>query len=132
MRRLYVVFFVVMAMACSGCGNSPVETEKVVANTAKLYYDYLLQGKYKDFVGGIDRHVPASEAYDRQMIDNAKLFLKRQEILHKGLTSVEVVDAEVDEKVHSANAFLVFSFADSTSEQVVVPMVERDGIWLMR
>ena len=130
----YLCYFLcaVLAMAFSSCGETPVETEKVVATTAKLYYEYLLQGKFEDFVGGIDHHVPAGEAYDKQLVDNAKLFVKRQEILHDGLVRIDVSDAEVDVDAHTANAFLVFSFADSTSEQVVVPMVERDGVWLMR
>lgn len=132
MRHLCFFFCAVVAMTFSSCGKTPVETEKVVATTAKLYYEYLMQGKYGDFVAGIDHHVPASEAYDKQLEDNAKLFVKRQEILHNGLVGIEVADAEVDAESHTANAFLVFSFADSTSEQVVVPMVERDGIWLMR
>ena len=132
MRHLFHSFCVVMVMACFGCGGHSAETEKVVAITAKLYYDYLLQGKYEDFVGGIDRHVPASESYERQLLDNAKLFVHQQEVLHKGLLSIDVANADVDLESHTANAFLVLSFADSTSEQVVVPMVERDGVWLMR
>ena len=113
-RHLCFFFCAVVAMACSSCGKPPVETEKVVATTAKLYYEYLMQGKYEDFVGGIDHHVPASKNYDKQLEDNARLFVKRMEILHNGLVGVDVVDAEVDSKAHTANAFLVFSFADST------------------
>jgi len=124
-----LAFAVVLAL--SGCGTEP-SADEVVAATARLYYEELLRGSYDDFVSGIDNRYPASGSYREQLRDNAKMFLARQQVLHQGITRVEVADATMDAEAHSANVFLVFCFADSTSEQVVVPMVERDGIWLMR
>ena len=132
MRRLaYLLLMAVAATALSSC--SPTESkEKVVATTAKIYYDYLLDGRYDDFVAGIDQHIPLSESYREQLCANAKMFVNQQKELHQGISRIEISDAEVDADAHAANAFLVFCYADSTTEQVVVPMVERDGVWLMR
>ena len=121
-----------MANILMSCGDKAPATEKVVATTAKLYYDYLLEEKYDDFVEGIDLGFPKSETYKTQMRDCAKMFVDKQKQAHKGIKTVDAVNAEVDSDEHSANAFLVLHYSDSTSEQVVVPMVERKGVWLMR
>ena len=133
MTRRYTLLAITMVacLAIAGCSSSP-SAEKVVAATAKLYYEDLLKGSYDDFVAGIDNRYASSGAYREQLRDNAKMFVARQQTLHQGIERIEVVDAVLDEKEHSANVFLVFCYSDSTNEQVVVPMVERDGIWLMR
>lgn len=122
----------VMAVMLSACRNESVDQKKLVASTAQLYYQYLLEGKYDDFVGGIDFHLNPSPDYKEQLRANAKMFIRQQEMDHKGISSIHVSGAEVDESNHSANVFLVFCYADSTTEQVVVPMVECDNLWLMR
>ena len=86
------------------CGDKAPATEKVVATTAKLYYDYLLEEKYDDFVEGIDLSFPKSETYKTQMRDCAKMFVDKQKQAHKGIKTVDAVNAEVDADEHSANA----------------------------
>ena len=122
---------VVAAMLLS-CGGETVDQEQLVATTAQLYYQYLLDGKYDDFVGGMDLHLSPSPAYKEQLRANAKMFVRQQEKMHKGIDSIRVSGAEVDERNHAANAYLVFCYGDGTTEEVVVPMVERDKLWLMR
>ena len=131
MGRRLLRMTVVAAMLVS-CGGEPVDQEQLVATTAQLYYQYLLDGKYDDFVEGMDHHLSPSPAYKEQLRANAKMFLRQQEKAHKGIASILVSRAEVDEQNHAANAYLVFCYGDSTSEEVVVPMVERDKLWLMR
>ena len=131
MRITKLVLAAVLATSFLVCCDKPLAAEKVVANTAKLYYEYLLEGKYDEFVAGIDRRLSPSDSYNAQMRDNAKMFVHRQKELHKGIEAISAVNAEVDKKAHSANAFLVIQYSDSTSEQVVVPMLARDGVWLM-
>lgn len=122
---------VVAAMLMS-CGGNPVDQKQLVATTAQLYYQYLLEGKYDDFVEGMDFHMTPSPGYKEQLRANAKMFVHQQEKAHKGVASIHVSGAEVDERNHAANVYLVFCYGDSTSEQVVVPMVERDKLWRMR
>ena len=131
MRHLLLLLGAVVVMAFSCCADK-VSSEEVVATTAKLYYDYLLEGKYEDFVAGIDRHIQGADDYDEQLRANARMFVDQQRERHEGIREIDIVNAVVDEKAHAANVFLLLNFADSTSEQIVVPMVERDGIWYMR
>ena len=130
-RGRFLSMAVVAAMLLS-CGSESVDQEQLVATTAQLYYQYLLDGKYDDFVGGMDLHLSPSPSYKEQLRANAKMFVRQQEKMHKGIASIRVSGAEVDERNHAANAYLVFCYGDSTTEEVVVPMVERDKLWLMR
>lgn len=132
MRLPAILRMAVAATMLMACGGNDVDQEQLVATTAQLYYQYLLDGKYDDFVGGVDSHVKLTLDYKEQLLANAKMFVRLQEKAHKGISSIYVSNAEVDAGNHSANVYLVFCYADSVSEQVVVPMVERDGLWLMR
>ena len=131
MRQFCCIFCAVMAMMLFSCSDK-VSSEEVVANTAQLYYSYLLEGKYEDFVAGIDHRLKGGADYDAQLVANAKMFVHQQKERHEGIRQISIANAVVDAEAHAANVFLLINFADSTSEQIVVPMVERDGIWYMR
>ena len=51
---------------------------------------------------------------------------------HQGIASFEVSRVEYSDSAYAANVFLQVHYADSTQEQIVVPMVVRDDVWLMR
>ncbi len=129
-RRLTFLLVVMASVVMAGCAGEST-TEKVAA-TAKHYYDCLLDGRYDDYVAGIDGTDSIPGSYREQLRDNAKMFLARQRQLHGGIVSFAISDAAVDEDSHMANVFLVVNYADSVSEQIVVPLVERGGAWKMR
>ena len=131
MTRVLTFLLAVAAIMFLGCSEK-ADTEKMVATAAKQYYDCLLDGRYDEFVAGIDGTDSISGGYREQLRDNAKLFLAQQNEMHKNISSFTISDAEIDADNHTANAFLVVNYGDSTSEQIVVPMVERDGVWKMR
>ena len=130
MKPAHLVCTIVAALfvACSG----EIDQEQLVANTALLYCQYLIDGKYDDFVSGIDLRVQPATGYAEQLRDNAKMFVAAQARTRGGLVGINVAGAEVSPKEHTAAAFILLHYADSTTEQVVLPMVERDGVWLMR
>ena len=129
-RGLTLLLVVVAVFLSVGCGKEN-ETEKVAA-TAKLYYDCLLDGRYDDYVAGIDGSDSIPGSYREQLRDNVKMFLAQQRQLHKDIDEFVISDAVIDADSHTANVFLVVNYADSTSEQIVVPLVERGGVWKMR
>ena len=99
---------------------------------AKQYYDQLVEGRYADFV---DAHyqpdsIPAS--YREQLVANARMFMGQQQAEHRGIKEVRIAHAMADTASHQASVFLVLCYGDSTSEEVLVPMVERRGTWLLR
>lgn len=127
-RWLYIMLVALCTVACSK-GDDP---SLVVAHTAKAYYDYLLQGKYDDFVAGMNFPDSIPDTYRSQLVDNAKMYMAQQNREHRGIQEIAVIRARVDTVTHTADAFLSFTYGDGSSEQVVVPMVQRRNIWYMR
>ena len=102
------------------------------ANAAKGYYDQLLGGKPDRFVDGMNMPERIPDSYRLQLVANAKMFIGQQQEEHQGIKRVEVVNCVNDSAGTAAQAFLMFCYGDSTVEEVVVPMVKRDGKWLMK
>ena len=128
MKKLFYFFVALLAVACSS-GPDPGE---VAAQAAKEYYAQLLAGKYEHYVDGFYRPDSIPASYRRQLIDNAKMFVGQQKDERRGILDVRVVNAVADTTKRSANVFLNFAYGDSTSEEVVVPMVQHRGVWYMR
>ena len=127
-----VMRLLAMALALAACAPKASDPAEVASRTAKLYYDALLEGNYDVFVAGLDRHLGDIGDYDSLLVANARMYVDRQRESHQGIASFEVARVEYDGKGHAANVFLDVHFADSTKEQIVVPIVERDDLWLMR
>lgn len=127
-KALLFALAAVFMIAC----KKDVNYEELVSNAAKQYYTYLLEGNYDAFVDGCYREGTIREAYRSQLVDNAKMFVGQQKVEHQGIKTVEVVSAKVDTAAHSANVFLNLKYGDNTSEQIVLPMVEKENIWYMR
>ena len=51
---------------------------------------------------------------------------------HSGLAAVQAISAKTDTARHVGRAFLMLCFADSTKEEIVVPMVLHDGNWYLK
>ena len=133
-----------LALSLSSCSSEENSNHAdLAAETAKTYYEQLLNGDIVSFVDGTAMHVNVVPTYREQLETNMKMFLGQQEKEHKGIKSVKKVrgvltcptNAEGQPKDTAnitANAFLLFNYGDDTSEEVVVPMVRVNGIWLMR
>lgn len=128
MKKLLYLF---VAMVIVACTSSPDEGE-VAARAAKEYYGYLLQGNIASFVDGHYRPDSIPDTYREQLITNTKMYVNQQNEEHRGVKDIRIVDAKTDMQKHAANVFLVLSFGDSTSEEIVVPMVESGGVWYLR
>ena len=106
--------------------------EEIVARAAKVYYGYLLEGKYAAYTDGFYRPDSIPGSYREQLVTSAKQYVWQMKDDHGGLHGVETAGARVDTARHSGHAFLVLCFADSTREEIVVPMVQVHGVWYMR
>ena len=128
MRKLAVIVLLAMMAACGGATK-----EELASLAAKGYYDHLIHGEYEQFYEGMDQRALSDEpAYRSQMLDNLRQFMARQEREHRGVLEVRVSNATTDTVQQFTNVFLVLCFGDSTNEEVVVPMVERNGAWRMK
>ena len=127
----------VLLAVLAACGNAT--KEELAALAAKGYYDHLIHGEYEQFYEGMDQRTLSDgtalsdeAAYRSQMLDNLRQFMARQTQEHRGVLEVRVSNATTDTVQQLTNVFLVLCFADSTNEEIVVPMVERHGAWRMK
>lgn len=127
----YVAFIGLLCAVCAAC-SSDIKTDEQAANTARLYYDYLLQGQYDDYVAGIDGYDEMPESYRRQLTDNARMFMKQQNREHGGIERLRIMRADIDTEAQTAQVFLVISYQDGSNEQIMVPMVRNGSLWMMR
>ena len=58
--------------------------------------------------------------------------LPQQQAAHKGIREVRVSNAKTDTLAGYTNVFLILCYSDSVDEEIVVPMVERNGRWQMK
>ena len=128
MRKLVYLILIVIVVACS----TGVSREEQAALAAKGYYTHLVQGEYEQFLEGrfMADSLPAD--YRSQLIEGYKQFVAQQLEARKGIQEVSVSRAYTDSLAGYTNVLLILCYGDSTTEEVVVPMVERDGRWMMK
>jgi hypothetical protein len=128
MRGLLGLFFPLLLLSAC-CDPTP---EELASLAAKGYYEHLIKGEYEQFLEGKADVRSLPTAYRTQLLDAYKQFVAQQESAHHGIHDVRIVNAKTDTLQNNINVFLVLCFGDSTNEQVVVPMVCRDGAWCMK
>ena len=134
MRKFAVIVLLAVLAACGSATK-----EELASLAAKGYYDHLIHGEYEQFYEGMDQRTLSDgttlsdeAVYRSQMLDNLRQFMARQAQEHRGVLEVRVSNATTDTVQQLTNVFLVLCFADSTNEEIVVPMVERQGTWRMK
>ena len=131
MKKRTIVFLSVLALLLWACAKST--PEEMASLAAKGYYDHLIHGEFEQFLEGMDVHEGMSEEdYRSQLLDTYSQFMAQQEQSHRGIREVRIVSAKTDTIQKYTNVFLTLCFGDSTNEEIVVPMVERNGSWRMR
>ena len=115
-----------------GACSSPTR-EELASLAAKGYYDHLIRGEYEQFLEGKELLPTSDDANFRsQLLENYRRFMSAQQTAHGGIREVRIVRAKTDSLQSYTNVFLTLCFGDSTNEEIVVPMVEKEGRWRMR
>ena len=132
MKKCFFFLLIVLGSVLS-CKQEAPCAEDAVMQQAQQYYQSLLKGEYDAFLSGIDGADSLPADYREQLMANTCQFVDVQQQQRGGMVSVEAIRAVIDSTATThADAFLLICFGDSTREEVVVPMVERQGKWLMR
>ena len=126
----YLLAFILALLLFMACANpSP---EEMASIAAKGYYTHLVNGEYEAFLEGKDGADSLPEAYREQLLTSYRQFMSQQNRDHHGILDIRVSNAKTDTTLNYTNVFLVLCFGDSVNEEIVVPMVERNGSWRMK
>lgn len=133
LRSLLGVLCLLLAMALASCGaGGGSKPDTVAADTAKLFYDSLCRGGYEYFTDMTYQPERIPDGYRRQLVDNTKMYFKSLCDEHGGVARVEVSNCRYNADKTVAEAFLLLCFADSSKNEIVVPMTKHDGKWMMK
>ena len=117
----------------TSCGSGT--PEEMASLAAKGYYEHLMRGEYRQFLEGKD-FLPLDTIGTINRMEehevNLRQFMAQQEKAHHGIREVRISNAQTDTIQKVTNVFLVLCFGDSINEEIVVPMVERQGRWRMK
>ena len=130
MRKVFLGLAACLLLAC-GSGTP----EEMASLAAKGYYEHLMRGEYRQFLEGKDfQTLDTIGTIDRlkEHEINLRQFMAQQEKAHHGIREVRISNAQTDTIQKVTNVFLVLCFGDSINEEIVVPMVERQGRWRMK
>jgi len=114
----------------SSCTNPT--PEELASIAAKGYYDHLLRGEYDHFLEGKIGIEELPLDYREQLLTSYRQFMSKQKIEHHGIGEVIISRASTDSLENYTNVFLMLCYGDSTNEEIVVPMVEKEGRWRMK
>ena len=115
------------------CGGKKEDNQAEIAgNAAQQYYSYLLAGDYDAFVDGTCRKDSVRPEYRAQLIENMRMFMAQQKKEHQGIKSVAVKKVDIDSLRVKADVFLILTYGDNGTEQVLLPMVKDGELWYMK
>ena len=114
----------------AACSSEP-SREELAGLAAKGYYQHLISGQYDQFLEGRLGADSLPADYRSQLIEGYKQYVAQQEV-RKGIREVQVSRAYTDSLADYTSVLLMLCYGDSTTEEVVVPMVEHNGRWRMK
>jgi len=117
--------------------SKTVSPEVAASEAARQSYGHLLAGRYDQFLAARDGMDTISSAYHEQLVTAYKQFVAQQRNAHGGINTFHVsraawMESPVDSTLRLMQVFLVLHYADHTEEEIVVPMVERNGVWKIK
>ena len=130
MRKLVYLVLLVFLAQWASC-SSPTR-EELASLAAKGYYQHLIEGDFDHFLEGRVMADSLPDDYRSQLIDGYSQFLAQQVKARGGINEVRISRAYTDSTQQYTSVLLMLCYADSTTEEVVVPMVEHNGRWMMK
>ncbi len=127
---LLLLLFLLFVAACTGSVDLSEPGAAGARRASEHFYDLLARGRGAEYVD----HLYAARAMDSSMhsqyVDMMAQFLYEQGQATGGILSAKATrDTMVDS---TALVFLDVLFADSTREEVMLPLVYSEGRWWMK
>ena len=129
MRKILIFSFFQCLIGLVSCGNTP--SEQQAAESAKVCYDLLVEDDAVRFLECKAGSDTLSADYGEQLLEAVRQYQRDIQKKHGGIREVRIADDQSAFKTYQQST-LILCYSDSTQEAIAVPMVERDGQWLMK
>ncbi|MCR4602276.1 MAG: hypothetical protein K5683_01915 [Prevotella sp.] len=130
MKRILYMLLLLLALACSD--RKEFTDEDKAAAVARTCYDALYSNHPQLFLDGRLHADQMPDSYRQQLLENYRQHVERVDREHQGVSNLQVTRAISDSTLHVIQVFLLLNYGDGTKEEIVVPMVEHQGKWLMK
>lgn len=134
----HYLYLIILALGFSGCTKAPTQEElerreaEAAKAAAKESYDLLMAGDYDRFVESRADASMMPASYREQIAIACRQTMAQQVEAHAGIISYEISNARIDSTQNVMLVFLKLNYADETQEEIVVPMVKREGNWKIK
>ena len=134
MRKVFILSFFHFIIFLVSCNSTSPEQQ--AAESAKACYDLLVEGDVTRFLECKADVDSLSADYAEQLLGAVRQYQHDIEKKHGGLREVRVADnpgrCDTLPTGPLVHALLILCYADSTQEEISVPMVDHNGQWLMK
>lgn len=140
MRKKTFGVLCVATCALMACHEEQIDRATAARKAAEQYYQYLIDGNYKEFANGIliselgagynsSDSLPA--AYRSELADAAAQYAVRETKRHEGIAAAHCIDITLNADSTQAFANIDIAFGDSTHEESLLTLrLTKDG-WKM-
>ncbi len=118
-----------LTLICA-CTSKEQPDEMTAGEAAEGYYLLLKSGHYAAFVEGMAGIDEFPEEYRRQLQQLVEQQMQTRWRKHGQWLSIDATD--VQEQDSTASVMLSITYADNTSEQILLPMIFIDDEWYMQ
>lgn len=127
MRPSLTLLLVLFCLLLIGCKHEP----KNPSEAAERYYGYLVEGDVDKYMQSVANFDSLPEDYRSQLRDMLLQHLYNEQRLRGGLVSAKAMrDTMLD--ANHAVVFMEVAYADSTIEQIMVPVMHTEEGWRMQ
>lgn len=125
--KKHLVWLILPALLTTSCSPDKMSSPDTAA---EAYYEMLIKGGYADFVSGIAYADSMTDDYRSQFAELIQQHAALQQQLHGGYAAVSAASDTVAGDM--AEVYLEITFADSSREEIAVPMMRCGKVWKMQ
>lgn len=130
-HRLYLLAIAALLISCNG--NKPErDYHGEMRAAADKYYTLLMDGRYEDFVDGLYTPDSLPADYRSQLVDAVAQYRINETQRRGGLEGFQVVGDSLGPDSCSGFVTIQLLFGDKSTEEILLPLVDDQGVWKMK
>ena len=134
----HILFILIVVAALGACGKKEAsaepeqKAEDLAAEAALTAYKALYDGDTQKFLDTRLHAADMPQDFRETMLNAAAQHLAQVKSERRGVSKVTLSRAQEDKSLGIIQVFLLLNYGDGTQEEIVVPMIEHKGQWLIK